>query len=79
MILHISADYPDPIAPAKTKAVHNLLAATNDIPHAHLFDQSRELAGRGQRYVRLPATATAPPCHTARRLMASASRIISSR
>lgn len=34
MILHISADYPDPIAPAKTKAVHNLLAATNDIPHA---------------------------------------------
>lgn len=34
MILHISADYPDPIAPAKTRAVHNLLAATNDIPHA---------------------------------------------
>lgn len=34
MILHISADYPDPIAPAKTKAVHNLIAATNDIPHA---------------------------------------------
>jgi glycosyltransferase involved in cell wall biosynthesis len=33
MILHISADYPDPIAPAKTRAVHNLLAATNDIAH----------------------------------------------
>lgn len=34
MILHISADYPDPIAPAKTRAVQNLLAATNDIAHA---------------------------------------------
>jgi glycosyltransferase involved in cell wall biosynthesis len=34
MILHISADYPDPIAPAKTRAVQNLLAATNEIPHA---------------------------------------------
>jgi len=34
MILHISADYPDPIVPAKTKAVRNLLAATNDIRHA---------------------------------------------
>jgi glycosyltransferase involved in cell wall biosynthesis len=34
MILHISADYPDPIAPSKTSAVQNLLAATNDIRHA---------------------------------------------
>src|SRR5262245_1152620 len=33
MILHISADYPDPIAPAKTRAVQNLVAATNDIAH----------------------------------------------
>ena len=79
MILHISADYPDPIAPAKTKAVHNLLAATNDIPHAIYSINRVNWPGARQRYVRLPATATAPPCLTARRLMASASRIISSR
>lgn len=32
-ILHISADYPDPLAPAKTRAVSNLLAMIPE--HAH--------------------------------------------
>jgi len=32
-ILHISADYPDPLAPAKTRAVANLLALVPE--HAH--------------------------------------------
>jgi glycosyltransferase involved in cell wall biosynthesis len=32
-ILHISADFPDPLAPAKTRAVANLLAATHGFRH----------------------------------------------
>lgn len=32
-ILHISADFPDPLAPAKTKAVQNLLAETDGFRH----------------------------------------------
>ena len=33
-ILHISADFPDPLAPAKTKAVENLIGATPGFRHA---------------------------------------------
>jgi hypothetical protein len=32
-ILHISADFPDPLVPSKTKAVANLLAATGGFRH----------------------------------------------
>lgn len=32
-ILHISADYPDPLAPAKTKAIANLLGLVPEIGH----------------------------------------------
>ncbi len=32
-VLHVSADYPDPLAPAKTRAVSNLLALTRDVEH----------------------------------------------
>jgi glycosyltransferase involved in cell wall biosynthesis len=32
-ILHISADFPDPLAPSKTKAVANLLAAADGFRH----------------------------------------------
>jgi glycosyltransferase involved in cell wall biosynthesis len=32
-VLHISADFPDPLVPSKTKAVQNLLAATEDFRH----------------------------------------------
>jgi glycosyltransferase involved in cell wall biosynthesis len=32
-ILHISADFPDPLVPAKTKAVQNLLAETGGFRH----------------------------------------------
>jgi glycosyltransferase involved in cell wall biosynthesis len=32
-ILHISADFPDPLVPSKTKAVQNLLGETEDFRH----------------------------------------------
>lgn len=32
-ILHVSADFPDPLAPAKTRAVANLLALAPDVRH----------------------------------------------
>lgn len=32
-VLHLSADYPDPLAPAKTRAVSNLLALVSEIEH----------------------------------------------
>jgi glycosyltransferase involved in cell wall biosynthesis len=32
-IVHISADFPDPLAPAKTKAVENLIGATPGLRH----------------------------------------------
>lgn len=32
-VLHLSADYPDPLVPAKTRAISNLLALTPEIEH----------------------------------------------
>lgn len=39
-ILHLSADYPDPLAPGKTKAVLNLLSLANEHEH-HLWSLNR--------------------------------------
>lgn len=44
-ILHISADYPDPLAPAKTKAVSNLLELARE--HEHKVWSLNRVARRG--------------------------------
>lgn len=45
-ILHISADYPDPLAPTKTRAVSNLLALTECAQH-RVMSLNRVSAGTG--------------------------------
>lgn len=44
-ILHISADFPDPLAPSKTKAVRNLIGATEGFRHV-VYSLNR-VNGRG--------------------------------
>lgn len=44
-ILHISADFPDPLAPAKTKAVQNLIGEADD--YRHVVYSLNRVNGRG--------------------------------